>query len=439
MSKNNFNKVFKFTIAQLVKGKSFKVATIVILALVFIGTSLINIIPALTGKSHEDSSSKEEKEMTIKSIYYKDTSDLNVDLTETIKVAFPKVDFKISTEDDEKLIDEVSKTTEEGKIYIKTCIENNVYTVKSYEPPKEGLVSKSDIEKVTSIITSTLNTGRLIKEGVAPENVAKVTSPIDSITIVAGEKEKTFEQRIAQMVLPMVACLILFYIIYFYGYWVANSIVAEKTSRVMELLLTSVKPLELITGKCVAMGTLAIAQFSAIIVTALVSYELSGVLVKKFIDSAAKTVDLSLVFSAVDPIDIVWIVLFFILGYVLYAIFNALVGSTISKLEDLNMAMMPVSFLSLIGFYLSYMALTVPGTTMAKVATFLPFSAPFYIPAAVISSDIPVATIGISLAILIVSIVLLILFTSKVYSVVILHTGNRLKFKDLFEIFKEEK
>lgn len=440
MNYKRFKNVFKFTGAQLVKGKSFKISTIIILAIVFLGTSLINIIPAVMNKDKNNSDSNNDigSEMVLKSIYYKDTSDLKVDISSTIKATFPNINFENSTDSDEKIIEKISNT-EESEVYIKTVKENSSYILKVYEPPTADLVKAEDVELVTSIITSNLNTGRLVNAGVSPEKIGDVISTISTKTIVAGEDEKSFEQIIAQTILPMVACILLFYIIYFYGYWVANSIVAEKTSRVMELLLTTLKPIELITGKCFAMGSLAIAQFTAIIITALASYEISGIMVKKFIDSTAKTVDLSLVFSTVSILDIVWIVLFFILGYTLYAVLNALVGATVSKLEDLNMAMMPVSLLSMIGFYLAYMATAMPDSGISKLAAIIPFSSPFYIPAAIISSDIPIMTIAIALLVIIVSIILLILFTARVYSVVILHTGNRLKFKDLFFIFNEEK
>ncbi len=203
----------------------------------------------------------------------------------------------------------------------------------------------------------------------------------------------------------------------------------------MELLLTSTKPMELVVGKCVGMGFLAITQFASILLTAYISFVGSGAIVKKFIDTSANIFDISAVLGKIPVIQVVLIILFFILGYVLYAIINALVGATISKLEDLNTAIMPVSFISIIGFYLAYAAIMSPESVIGTIATYVPFS----IPSMILSETIGIVQMGVSLLILIATIVVLTLFTARVYSVVILHTGNRLKIKDLFTIFNNEK
>ena len=75
----------------------------------------------------------------------------------------------------------------------------------------------------------------------------------------------------------------------------------------------------------------------------------------------------------------------------------------------------------------------------AKVATYIPFSSPFYVPATILSDSVSGTQMVIALLILVAAITILILFTAKVYAVVILHTGNRLRFKDMFKIYKTEK
>lgn len=165
------------------------------------------------------------------------------------------------------------------------------------------------------------------------------------------------------MILPIIICMLLFYIIYFYGYWVANSIVAEKIA----------------------------------------SFYISSFFVTKFINSQAKILDISLLLSEITAADILWIIIFFVLGYTLYAIFNALAGVTVSKLEDLNVALMPVSFIIIICCYLAMFGISSPDSLVGKIAT----------------------------------IILLVFLTSRVYSVVILQTGNRVTILDLFSIFKK--
>lgn len=435
---DNFWKVTKFTVAQQVKGKAFKISTTIILIAVLILTSLVNFIPAIFSK---DDDSKEAtngiKKIGIETAYYMDDSDLKVDLESGLKVAFPNLNLKKATESREAILEKL-KTLEDKMVLVSISNENIGYYVEVITPTSDA-VSSEDGQILAETISSILNNSRLIKAGVSQEELGKLSTPINTQVFTAGDEDDTLEDMIIKMVFPMVACMLLFYIIYFYGYWVASSIVAEKTSRVMELLLTSTKPMELVVGKCVGMGFLAITQFASILLTAYISFIGSGAIVKKFIDTSANIFDISAVLGKIPVVQVVLIILFFILGYVLYAIINALVGATISKLEDLNTAIMPVSFISIIGFYLAYAAIMSPESVIGTIATYVPFSAPFYIPSMILSETVGIVQMGVSLLILIATIVVLTLFTAKVYSVVILHTGNRLKIKDLFTIFNNEK
>jgi ABC-2 type transport system permease protein len=438
MNMDNFWKVTKFTVAQQVKGKAFKVSTTIILITVLILTSLINFIPAIFGKDDDNKETANgSMNIGIETAYYMDDSDLGIDLKPEIAEVFPNLNFEKAIETRATILEKL-ETTEDKMVLVSISNENLGYYVEVITPTSDS-VSSEHGQMLAEAISSVLNNGRLISAGVSSEDLGKLSTPINTQVFTAGDVDDTFEDMIIKMVFPMVACMLLFYVIYFYGYWVASSIVAEKTSRVMELLLTSTKPMELVVGKCVGMGFLAITQFASILLTSYISFIGSGAIVKKFIDTSANIFDISAVLGKIPVLQVILIILFFILGYVLYAVINALVGATISKLEDLNTAIMPVSFISIIGFYLAYAAIMSPESVIGTIATYVPFSAPFYIPSMILSGAVGIVEMSVSLLILISTIVVLTLFTARVYSVVILHTGNRLKMKDLFAIFGNEK
>jgi ABC-2 type transport system permease protein len=438
MNMDNFWKVTKFTVAQQVKGKAFKVSTTIILIAVLILTSLINFIPAFSGK---DDDNKEATNGTmnvgIETAYYMDDSNLGIDLEPSIKAVLPSLKFEKATESRASILEKL-QTTEDKTVLVSISNEAVGYYVEVITPTS-NTVSSEDGQILAQAVSNVLNSSRLINAGVSQEDLEKLSTPINTQVFTAGAQDDTFEDIIIKSVFPMMACMLLFYIIYFYGYWVASSIVAEKTSRVMELLLTSTKPMELVVGKCVGMGFLAITQFASILLTAYISFVGSGAIVKKFIDTSANIFDISAILGRIPVLQLILIILFFILGYVLYAVLNALVGATISKLEDLNTALMPISFISIIAFYLAFAAIMAPESTIGTIATYVPFSAPFYIPSMILSGTVGMVEMGVSLLILISTIIVLTLFTARIYSVVILHTGNRLKIKDLFTIFGNEK
>ena len=442
MDMKNFWKVTKFTVAQQVKGKSFKISTAIILIAVLILTSLINFVPAFMNKDKANESTgqgnQSQMEFTIEKAYYIDESDLGLDIASTVTMALPGMKYEKASESRDDLIKKLD-TTDEAMALVYISQNPGGYNVEVITPTNKDAVEEDDGYMLSQVVASSLENGRLLSAGLSQEQVTKLSLPINSHVVIAGDEGQGIEDMVIKMILPMVMCMLLFYLIYFYGYWVANSIVAEKTSRVMELLLTSTKPLELVVGKCVGMGFLAITQFISILVVAFISFVGSGAIVKSVIDPNANIFDLSAIFGKVPPIQWILIILFFILGYVVYAVLNALVGATVSKLEDLNTAIMPVSFISIIGFYLAYMGTMTPDSIVGTIATYVPFSCAFFIPSVILSGTISTVSMLISLLILIATIVLLVLFTSRVYSVVILQTGNRVKIKDLFSIYSREK
>lgn len=437
---DKFWKITKFTVVQQVKGKAFKISTTIILAAVLILSSLVNIIPAIKADkgSKESEAQSEEKSAAFSKIYYLNEAKINADIEGAVKTIFPEVEFENANESLDDLIEKLS-SSEAAEVLLDVAKSDEGYNVRVVTAAKCKESLSDDSETLGQLVVSAVENTLLIDNGVSPDKIQEVRTPVNNEVVVAGEKDKTIEERIVEMIFPMVVCIILFYIIYFYGYWVASSIVAEKTSRIMELLLTSTTPLELVTGKCAGMGFLAITQFAAIAIMALLGVQGGGYIAGHFINENAKIFSTASVFSSIPSYKLLIVILFFVLGYILYAVFNALVGATVSRLEDLNTALMPVSFVSVISFYLSYMALMTEGGTIAKVATYVPFSSPFYVPATILSDSVSGTQMVIALLILVAAIAVFILFTAKVYAVVILHTGNRLRFKDMFKIYKTEK
>lgn len=436
--KSNLNKVIKFTLNQQIKSKSFRTSTIMILLFVFIGMSLINIIPAYQKTKDKSLDALSTVEVDIDKIYCINETEVDVDLSMILSPLIENTALENVTESRKDFIEKF-KTTEEKAVTVAFLKVNDSYMVEIIKP-LNGLVDNEDAKKLSKKIPDTIAMSILAREGAAIERIQEFLSPIHSEVIKADEKSKSIEEIVASTILPLMVLLLLFYIIYFYGFTVANSIVAEKTSRIMELLLTKVKPIELIFGKCIAMGILAIIQFFSIGIVAVLGYLFSEGIVYKFIDESAKLVKISDLFVGVGFTDICIFLIFFILGYILYALLNVLPGCTVTKSEDLQTALMPMSIVSLAGFYLGYgAAMGNVESTLSKYALYIPISSPFYLPSALLTHEIPIFNIFISLLVLIVTIALVLIFTSRVYTIALLHTGNRLKFKDLIEIFKSNK
>lgn len=434
MKLQGLGKVTAFTLQQQLKAKPFRVSTIMILSVVFIGMLLLNLVPATlsmsgdTGKSDVDT-------VTLEKLYFLDETGTLSDPSPLLSAVYP--DVAVESVTDRASVEAQVKESEKAEALIVYTQEDGTYHLVMYTPEQDDLVSESDGEAVLSVLAPGLRAMRLIEEGVSADKAADILAGIQTQVLTAGETPKPVQQIIIEMILPMVLAMLLFYIIYFYGYWVATSIVSEKSSRVMELLLTSVKPLAVVAGKCLSMGLLALAQFLSIVLVAVGTYQGSGVLATLMTGGSYTPFNVLAVFHYFTIGNILMIVGIFILGYLLYALLNALAGSMVSRSEDLNISLQPIIFLTMIGFFLAYMAPTMGNPTLTALAALLPLSSPFYLPAAMLMGEIGAGTVALSIGILVATVVLILLFTTRLYETTILHMGNRLKVKDLFAIAKK--
>jgi len=222
----------------------------------------------------------------------------------------------------------------------------------------------------------------------------------------------------------------LFFAIYFCAYQVSAAITMEKTSKVMETLVTSTSPKAIILGKTAGTGIVGIIQLVATIIVGVISYKL-------FAEGSA-TIDF-LDFSGIKAEHLMISIIYFILGYTLYAFMYALVGSTVSKPEDIQTANSPVAMISLFGFYLGYFSvLFAPTGTATTVASLLPFSSPFNMPFRMMMTNVPIHEILASIAILIITILIIVQISIRIYSRAVLHYGSRMSLKDMFKLYKQK-
>ena len=229
----------------------------------------------------------------------------------------------------------------------------------------------------------------------------------------------------------MISSFILFFAIYFYGYSVATSVSSEKTSRVMETLVTSTTPTKIVVGKTIAMGLVGLGQLVGLILVAIISYNI-------FIPSDFDLVSQLLSGLNLNAIDVLVCLVYFVLGYTVYAFLSAVTGATVSKAEDVQSASGPISFISLISFYLAYFTSTMPNSAACKFASIFPFSSAFSMPGRILAGASNAGEIVVSIVVLAVTVVILAAISIKVYSAATLHYGDRLKLKDLFKMYKQK-
>ena len=205
-----------------------------------------------------------------------------------------------------------------------------------------------------------------------------------------------------------VGVLALYGQLFAYGYWVASGVVEEKASRVIEVLIATVRPSELLRGKIFGIGFLGLAQLLMIGLVGLGTAIAVGSL--EFPSGALATVGL--------------VLFWFVLGFFFYAGLFAVAGSIVSRQEDLQTTMTPLTILIVGSFFIGISATSDPSSTLATVASLLPFSSPLVMPTRIVLGEASVPEILLSVAISLASTAALIPLATKIYSRALLQPGR---------------
>lgn len=446
MSTYGWKKVFKFTFVQTGKSKAFIISTIVICVLLLGLTLLVGLIPMLTSSS--GASVSQGDTLAVKKVYFIDSSGITA--AEEYKQSIEQLGLQFESRDAselESLTETVNGSTECMLITVSAGEESiKIYGAR----PKDGSVSMDEADGIVNLISGRFSTLRLEKMGLDENQIASVLAPISTFTSIAGEDEENGAVMVIKMIIPMISSLVLFILIFAYGQIVAQSIAQEKTSRVMELLLTSVRPLAVIIGKILAMGALSLMQFLMFIAAGVAG----GLISMPVVSSAGTAVTQSSTFteltgavgevlSGFSPFAIVAVFVVFIIGFVFYSLIAGLVGASVSRMEDLNAAMQPYAIIGLIGFYLAYFPTTMAGigdgpNTMAIISYYLPFSSPFALPSAMLTGTISIGESLIAILVLAAVTVLTAILVARVYEQIIFHNGNRLKISDILGLARNK-
>ena len=402
--------VMKFTINDMIKRKSFIISTLIILILIVIGFNVPNLIKKFNGDNTGNKlliiDSKNVFEGTLENLKQMDLGYEFEVTNEDLK--FEDVKQKI---EDKEIKEAIIINSENEKIKISYIVEN---TTMMNEIP-EGCINA-----LTSIYSSL----KISKLGLTEEQLQSITPNFEFD--LKQTEEKSANGNVFAM---MMMSIVLFYAIYFCAYQVSSSITTEKTSKIIETLVTSTSPKTIVLGKTIGIGTVGLAQMILIVAIALIS-------AKTFLEPGL--LDSILDMSNITPYLGIMTAIYFILGYLAYALLYALTGSTVSKPEDIQSANSPVAILAVIGFYLSYFTMMNPTSKLNVFASLFPISSPFCMPFRIMMGLANTTDVIMSIAILIATIIAIANIAIKIYSNAILNYGTKMTFKDIIKVYKDK-
>lgn len=269
---------------------------------------------------------------------------------------------------------------------------------------------------VPAVVTDALGVAAVARDGaVSPDLLERVlrAEPIE-VAVVATGSGVDPEGAGTRFTIAYVGAVLLYFFLVFSANLIVTGVVEEKGSRIVELLLPAVPARSLMGGKVLGLGLVGTVQAAVVILP-------------------AATV-LALTRAGPPPGELVGavaaVLIAFVLGFGLYAGVTAGLSSLVSRIEDSQVALLPLYAVLIMAFMVTFPVLGEPGSTLAVVATFVPFTAPFVVPARMVLVDVPAWQLLVSTVGVVVTGVLLTLLAARLYEGSILRGGARVRLRE---------
>jgi ABC-2 type transport system permease protein len=264
---------------------------------------------------------------------------------------------------------------------------------------------------VESALSLAAEAARLSDAGLSQAAVKSAMSLVP-VELLQPPNPKDTQNVLASLALG----ILLFITLGQWGNMVAQGVVEEKATRIMEILLATIPPSRLLAGKVIGIGLVGLLQLTIVGAAALVAVRVTNL-------ASIPALGLASILG-----DIFW----FVLGFLFYATGYAAIASLVSRQEEVQSAVAPIAVLLIAGYLLMYAALPNPNGPLATVCSLLPPFAPVLMPVRMALGDVPFWQIGLAVALIVASIVGLTWLAGRIYTNAAMQIGARVRFMDAF-------
>ena len=289
--------------------------------------------------------------------------------------------------------------------------------------------SFDDMGELERIARPLIIAERLAAMGVDPAEVMKSVQGIDLVTAKVADGKLTGESGAATFILAYAMGLILYIALLLYGQQIMTSIIEEKTSRIVEVLASSLTPFQMMLGKVLGVGMVALLQISiwAGAATLFSTYKdkILGAI------GVASSGPLPLALPSMSPDLFLVFLSFFTLGFLLFAAIYAAVGAMCSTVQDAGQAQMPVMMFVIAGFFSVFILIRDPNGAAAQALSYFPLLAPFVVPMRYSIAPLSAVQLMGATVTSVVGLLIVIWVASRIYRVGILMYGKRATLREV--------
>ncbi len=427
----NIGIVFNFEFKNIIQKKTFKITTLILSLIVFAAV----LIPAyLVNRKNETA---ESGTSIVDEFFPEETNDKDSDKTTGFNA-------DIGIVADQELLADIAAYTDAFSQTQKYQTEEDLTAAVKNEEIKNGIVLLSPQEfllitngdkttalsdKVEQNLQYYTRIKNLEKAGLSVEQINRDYDRIYADQIIGSVRNLNVRDQ-GNFIFGTVYTIFAYMMISLYGSTVSASVAREKDNRTMEVLIANTKPDYLIVGKTLAAGLAGIIQIFILICSFFVALKIAGIPLSML--SQMVSID-------VDVLTIVVILFFGLTGYIFYLFIYAALGAMVSKIEDVNYAVTPVTLLFVAAYFITFMGMNMPNNIVFKIGSFIPFIAVLAMPVRYLINFVPTIELVISALIMLFSIIIFSRLAIRIYRLGSLNYGNRMKFFNTLKlIFKGE-
>ena len=406
-----FRKILNFELKSYLKNKVFVGVTVFLVLLI----AVVMFFPRITAVfESDDMTTDTPTDLPVMLVKAEDAAQADM-VQQTFAAAFTGYDVQAM----DAGIDEIKKQITSGEVdcaFVMTGPTSYTYYV-------NNLSMYDNNEAIASeVLQQIYQMNAMIGSGMTAEQAGEVMN-----IQITGEVEALGKDQFQNFFYTYIMIFALYMVILLYGQMVATNVATEKSSRAMEVLITSAKPTSMMFGKVLASCIAGLTQLVAVFGSALILYNLNK---SYWGDNAI----VDSIFN-IPPELLVYMLVFFVLGFLIYAFLYGAVGSTASKLEDINTSVMPITMLFIIAFFVVMFSMSSGSidNTIMLVCSYIPFTSPMAMFTRIAMSTVAWYEIAISIAILIGSTIGVGVLSAKIYRVGVLMYGTTPKISNIIK------
>ncbi len=407
-----FRTILGFELQNYFKNKIFVGVTIIIM-LAVAGVMFYPRVASLF--THDNEAGRGDRPIMLVAT---DSSELPTSTIEAVfRRSFPHYQIKVTTDRAEQVKEQVKS----GKAKYALVLSDTSYTYYV-----NGLVmADSNVATANSVVKDLYQLKMLRRHGLSAEQAGQVmTVQIKpNVQNLGKDQTKNFYSAFIMIYALYVAVMT-------YGQMVATNVASEKSSRAMELLTTSASPVAMMFGKIIASCLAGLTQLVGIFGSALLFYNLNRA-------SWQGNQMINSIFN-VPPDLLLYMILFFLLGFFIYGMMFGAVGSLVSKPEDIGSVAMPIILVFVIGFAVVMSSIEDPNNAIGmKICSFIPFTSSMAMFARIAMGSVSTGEIALSIAILVISTVLIGILAAKIYRAGVLMYDTRPKLRTIWRSIRQ--